>query len=302
MDKIKVTVICLTYNHVRYIRDALEGFVSQKTGFPFEVIVHDDASTDGTADIIREYQARWPGIIRPVFQSENQYSKGVRIPQTFIFPLVRGEYVALCEGDDYWTDPLKLQRQVEALEAHPEADICVHRAERRLDGRFKGWVAPAWRSGVIPADKVILGGGAGFCATSSILCRSSVYLEDTPMREVVTNDYVLAIQGSLRGGMVYLSEPMSVYRLGVEGSWTSRNKGEAKIANKETLMTMLTRLDEWTGGRHSGAVALRREMFRSDIFLKRRDYLRLYSPKRLGINLHRLRSALGRTLRRRALF
>lgn len=298
MDNVKVTVICLTYNHVSYIRDALEGFVSQKADFPFEVIVHDDASTDGTDGIIREYQAKYPGIIRPVFQKENQYSKGVKIPQTFIFPLVRGEYVALCEGDDYWTDPLKLQRQVKALEAHPERDICCHRAARRLNGRFKGWVAPRWRSGVIPAEEVILGGGANFSATSSIMCRSGVYLANTPMREVITNDYSLTIQASLRGGMVYLSSPMSVYRLGVEGSWSSRNIGETKIANKEVLMDMLSVLDVHTGGRYREAVTLRREMFRSDIFLKRRDYRSLYSLKRLGINIRRMRSAVGRTLRR----
>ena len=302
MDEIKVTVICLTYNHVSYIRDALEGFVSQKTGFPFEVIVHDDASTDGTADIVREYQARYPLLIRAVLQKENQYSRGVKIARTFIYPLVRGEYVALCEGDDYWTDPLKLQRQVEALEAHPEADICSHKAERRVDGKFKGWVAPRWRSGIITVEKVILGGGANLCATSSVMCRSKVYLENTPMRDIITIDYVLAIQGSLRGGMVYLDDPMSVYRFNVEGSWTRRHKGVNIIANKETLMRMLACLDEYTSGRCHKAIALRMEMFRSDIFLKQRDYRRLYSVKRLGINLHRLRSALGRALRSRALF
>ena len=160
MDKIKVSVVCLAYNHASYIRDALEGFLSQVTGFPFEVIVHDDASTDGTAGIIRDYSERFPDIIRPVFQKENQYSKGIPIARDFIFPMVRGDYVALCEGDDYWTDPLKLRKQVEALENHPDADICTHRATRRRKGRFRGWVAPAWKDCVIPVEKVILGGGA----------------------------------------------------------------------------------------------------------------------------------------------
>ena len=123
MCEVKVSVVCLAYNHAKYIRDALEGFVSQKTSFPFEVIVHDDASTDGTDLIIKEFQSRYPEIIKPVFQKENQYSQGVSIAQAFLYPLVHGEYVALCEGDDYWTDPLKLQKQVEALESHPESDI-----------------------------------------------------------------------------------------------------------------------------------------------------------------------------------
>ena len=300
--KIKVTVICLTYNHVRYIRDALEGFVSQKADFLFEVIVHDDASTDGTADIVREYQARYPGIIRPVFQKENQYSRGVSIPKTFLFPLVRGEYVALCEGDDYWTDPRKLQKQVRALEACPDADICSHKAERRYNGKFKGWVAPRWRDGIIPAEKVILGGGANLCATSSMMCRSEVYLKITPMREIIAIDYVLAIQGSLRGGMVYLNDPMSVYRMGVEGSWTSKYEGELVVNTKETHIDMLSSLDEATGGRFHKAIDLRREMYRTDISVRLRDYRGMCSIKRLGINLHRMGSAAGRALRRWSLF
>ncbi|MBQ1636007.1 MAG: glycosyltransferase family 2 protein, partial [Bacteroidales bacterium] len=138
-----VTVICLAYNHGPYIRDALEGFVMQKTAFPFEVIVHDDASTDDTPRIIREYASRYPDIIRPVFQTENQYSKGVPISQTFLFPLVKGRYVALCEGDDYWTDPLKLSRQVEALEANPGVDICTHKVLKTKNGSPHGYEGPA---------------------------------------------------------------------------------------------------------------------------------------------------------------
>lgn len=298
MDEIMVTVICLAYNHAKYIRDALEGFVSQRTSFPFEVIVHDDASTDGTTGIIREYQSAYPDIIKPVFQSENQYSRKVRIPQNFIFPLVRGRYVALCEGDDYWTDPLKLQKQVDALEACPGADICIHRAARRKKGRFMGWVAPAWRDRLIPVEEVILGGGANFSSTASILCRREVYLQQTPMREVITNDYVLAIQGSLRGGMLYLHDPMSVYRLGVEGSWSSRNKGKAKIPNKERLIRMLSVLDEYTGGIYHKAISTRIEMFRSDILMLNLDYLKLFSPRRLGINVQRFLSVSGRMARR----
>ena len=126
MDEITVSVICLAYNHEAWIRNALEGFVSQQAPFRFEVLVHDDASTDGTADIIREYQARYPELIFPVFQTENQYSRGVPVSLRFLAPRIRGRYVALCEGDDFWRDPHKLAKQVAALEAHPEVDICGH--------------------------------------------------------------------------------------------------------------------------------------------------------------------------------
>lgn len=125
-SKPKVSVICITFNHVDFIRQALDGFVMQKTNFPFEVIVHDDASTDGTADIVREYAKKYPDIIKPILQSENQWSRGVNISTEFIWPAVRGEYVAVCDGDDYWTNPLKLQKQADFLDANPDFAICFH--------------------------------------------------------------------------------------------------------------------------------------------------------------------------------
>lgn len=115
-DKPLVSIGCITYNHEKYIRDAIKGFLMQKTTFPFEILIHDDASTDGTADIIREYEKKYPDKIKPIYQMENQYSKGIPISATYQFPRARGKYIALCEGDDYWTDPYKLQKQVDFLE------------------------------------------------------------------------------------------------------------------------------------------------------------------------------------------
>ena len=118
-DKTLVSVACITYNHEKYIEDAIEGFLVQETDFPFEILIHDDASTDNTANIVREYAEKYPNIIKPIFQKENQYSKGKKI-----FPIVThlcaGDYIAICEGDDYWTDPKKLQTQVVFLEENPD--------------------------------------------------------------------------------------------------------------------------------------------------------------------------------------
>lgn len=121
-----VAIRCITYNHEPYIRDALEGFVMQKTDFPFVAIVHDDASTDRTADIIREYAAKYPDIIKPIYETENQYSKGdgsMSRMMNDVCVATGAKYIALCEGDDYWTDALKLQKQVDFLESHPD---CVY--------------------------------------------------------------------------------------------------------------------------------------------------------------------------------
>ena len=111
-----VSISCITYNHEPYIVQALNGFLMQKTSFPFEVLIHDDASTDRTADIIREYEKKFPKIIKPIYQKENQYSKGNRaILASFVYPRAKGKYIALCEGDDYWIDENKLQQQYEDL-------------------------------------------------------------------------------------------------------------------------------------------------------------------------------------------
>ena len=120
-NSITVTICCLTYNHENFIRQCLDGFMIQKTNFHFEVLVHDDASTDKTQEIIREYVAIYPDIIKPILQEKNQYSKGIRtILASFCYPKAKGKYIALCEGDDYWIDPLKLQKQIDFLENHPE--------------------------------------------------------------------------------------------------------------------------------------------------------------------------------------
>lgn len=111
-----VSICCITYNHEKYISEAIESFLMQETDFSFEILVHDDASTDNTASIVREYAEKYPDIIKPIFQKENQFSKGVEIDYKFNFSRAKGKYIALCEGDDYWTDPKKLQIQVAFLE------------------------------------------------------------------------------------------------------------------------------------------------------------------------------------------
>ena len=127
--EIMVTIRCITYNHELYIRQCLDGFVMQKTNFRFIAIVHDDASTDGNADIIKEYAKKYPDIIHPILQTENQHSKGFKEAKEMLINLcLQSKYVAYCEGDDYWTDPLKLQKQFDFMEANPEYAACFHPA------------------------------------------------------------------------------------------------------------------------------------------------------------------------------
>lgn len=125
MEKPLVSICCLAYNHEPFLRECFEGFVMQKTTFPIEVLVHDDASTDHSVDIIREYTEKYPDIFKPYYQTENQYSKGKGFVGLNInLERAQGKYIAMCEGDDYWIDPLKLQKQVDFLEENEEYSLC----------------------------------------------------------------------------------------------------------------------------------------------------------------------------------
>ena len=125
MSEVLVSISCITYNHSAYIRQCLDGMLMQQTTFDFEILIHDDCSTDGTDDIIREYASKYPQIIKPLFEEENQYQQGKPIGTVvWNLPRAKGKYIALCEGDDYWTDPLKLQKQVDFMEANEEYGLC----------------------------------------------------------------------------------------------------------------------------------------------------------------------------------
>ena len=114
-----VSVCCPTYNHERYIAEAIEGFLMQETTFPFEILIRDDCSSDKTASIVKEYADKYPTLIKPVYEKENTFSKGVK-PMPQLYKIAQGKYIALCDGDDYWTDPNKLQKQVNFLEENPD--------------------------------------------------------------------------------------------------------------------------------------------------------------------------------------
>lgn len=130
-----VSIICHTYNHVDFIEDSLNSFLMQKTTFPFEIILHDDASSDGTTKIVNKYAKAYPNIIIPIIQSQNQYSKGIK-PSTITFPIARGKYIAMCEGDDYWTDPYKIQLQASFLEENKHISICGHNSIKVHENRY----------------------------------------------------------------------------------------------------------------------------------------------------------------------
>ena len=211
-NRIIVSVQCITYNHEPYIRQCLEGFVIQKTNFPFEAIVHDDASTDGTAAIIREYAEKYPEIIKPILETENQWSKNDGSLGRIMGEASHGKYIALCEGDDYWIDPYKLQKQVDYLESHPECGLVYTSAYVREGDDISG--------------KVI---GQDVNAKEAMMIANPIPTVTTMFRSELSKQYVIDIEPGKRNWLMgdkplwhylrihsevkYLPDITSVYRV-----------------------------------------------------------------------------------------
>lgn len=254
---VKVSVYCLTYNHEKYIKNTLDGFVNQKTNFKYEVFVHDDASTDSTAEIIREYEMKYPHIIKGIYQKENQHSKKIRIVANFLISQMTGEYIAICEGDDYWCDNNKLQKQVDFLENNLEYSACVHNTNVIVmsSGETK-LMNPSIEPYDLEIEHVLLEGGSDY-HTSSVVYRMKyariVHSEQRPIffkKAKGMGDYPLAIYLTLEGKVRYLPEVMSVYRYGTPGSWTDRIKNVENFKNmRKSVIAMLNSVDEYTNYR-----------------------------------------------------
>lgn len=220
-----VSVSCITYNHAPYIRACLDGFLMQKTSFVFEILIHDDCSTDGTREIIEEYSKKYPDIIFPIFQTENQYSKGVRgMMARFNFPRSRGKYIALCEGDDYWSDPYKLQRQVDFLEANTDFSICFHNMKILNESNPSALEFTNSKDQESVSSILDLASKGNFMFTASVVFKKPKdgfpnWLTDLPI-----GDYAIHLFNAQFGKIKFLDQVMGVYRIHAGGVWGSFSK------------------------------------------------------------------------------
>lgn len=252
LDKIKVSILCITYNQVEYIEDAIESFLSQKTTFEYEILIHDDASTDGTSDIVRRYQDMYPDRIRAVLQKENQYSKGIPISSTFLWPMVRGKYIAVCEGDDFWTDENKLQKQFDYMEAHDDCAMCIHNGWNiSKDKKVVFYSKPLFLSPCkLGMEDAIKGLGIKV-VTNSYFYRSEIIRKPEPnfKRVAPTGDYVRVIINALYGYIYYMPDTMSAHRALAKNSLTEAwNKNPQRWYDYiEKQLRFLDCLDEELG-------------------------------------------------------
>ena len=259
-DNILVTVSCITYNHEKYIREALDSFLSQKTNFAFEVLVHDDASTDGTARIIREYAEKYPGVIKPILQTENQYSKGAKISATYVWPKAKGEYIALCEGDDYWTDPMKLQLQADEMLKRPECTVSIHMGEAVDEKTGERSVIRARKGdGYISTDELIYLEPSAYPA-ASIMLKNIDVLEAIKARQFYGR-HSMVLAYAAHGSIYYLDKCMCAYRKSVTGSWTENMRSqEAKRKHLFVMLGMFDEYNDYTNGRYSKSIGFQQSM------------------------------------------
>lgn len=215
-----VSISCITYNHDNYIREAIEGFLMQKTTFPVEILIHDDASTDKTASIVREYEEKYPHLIKPIYQTENQYSKRDGSIGRIQRGRARGKYYAICEGDDYWTDPLKLQKQVDFLEENPEYSGCSHQTRVIYSDGFKN--SHVFREKVNSKLELIDMLEIRKFHTASVMFRNSIIKKHEFPIDITAGDRAINLLLASYGPIRFIPEVMCVYRKGVGvSSWVT---------------------------------------------------------------------------------
>ena len=233
-NNIMVSICCIAYNHASYIRECLESFVTQKCDFVFEVLVHDDASTDDTQAIIKEYEAKYPHIIKAICQTENQYSK-IGSVSDINYERARGKYVAICEGDDYWCDVNKLQKQVDFLESHPDVGLCYAKAKcynesaKYFDGSI-GYALKGYeqllRNNRIPTNTV--------CLRNELL---QIYLKEllpaVKAKKWRMGDFPLWLYFASRLKLYFMDEYLGVYRVLPESASHSSNAKKRYLFEKD---------------------------------------------------------------------
>lgn len=255
MGDILLSINCITYNHEKYIADAIESFLMQKTNFKYEILIHDDASTDKTAEIIRKYERQYPGLIKPIFQSENQYSKG-NGKRIIILNQERalGQYIAFCEGDDYWTDPYKLQKQVEILEGDHSLAASFHKVEEVTTNKKKKGTyieVPYLKSNnKYDIYDIIRFDGRKIHLSSLVFRKEFFNTSNIPdfFYDSVVGDLPMMLILATRGEFYYFSDSMSCTRRDVPNGASQRLfKGtESFINSNNKIMECYNRFNEFT--------------------------------------------------------
>lgn len=259
-----VSVCINTFNQSAHIHDTIKSILSQKTNFSFEIVIHDDASTDGTAEIVSDYANKYPSKIRAILQSKNQYSDNPHKPFRICWDSAIGDYIALCEGDDYWIDQLKLQKQYELIE-RAGTDICFTNAYRLLRDKREEYFESGYNPGEVVGIEDLLRRGGGAMPTASILIRKTI-LQNLPgwFDSAPVGDFFIQILGTLRNGASYIADRTVVYRVQSQESWSSRRLrySESHIGQlADSYIEILSTIDFPENAQRDVNNAISRELF-----------------------------------------
>lgn len=297
MNKSLLTIVCVTYNHVTYIRDALDGFVNQITNFNYNVIVYDDASTDGTSDIILEYKDKYPDIFDIYIATENTYKKPIRekVLSELFDKYLEGKYMAFCEGDDYWTDINKLQMQVDFLENNPDCVMVGHSAmiENCMTGEKREYRVYD-ESRYITPDEIIVQYN-GNIPTASLVMRRDVYFYDAQFPKCDVGDWPRQLNALGKGKIYYINKIMSTYRYMAQGSWTCNMwlQLPKRIKHNLKMVDFIVRYNEYS--EHKYENSLRRKIciyLYSCLFdsgdMSKKQFMRIYKDSLKNLDISNL--------------
>lgn len=280
-EDVLVSVYCMAYNHVDTIKQTIESIICQKTDFAFEILIHDDASDDGTADIIREYAEKYPDIIRPIFQNQNRF-KDCNIYREYLNPIAKGKLIAICEGDDYWIDPNKLKRQAEFMLLNTDCSMTFHAVKQLTgDGKVSDF-RPLKSDGFVPVEQLIRRGGL-FCPTVSLMFRRDVIENWPKFREMADiYDYPLQLLSACMGRVYYFDFISGVYRFAVNNSWTAQRQNKVDIKHLENETSWVEEFNIYTCKKYEDAVNFHlahlyiteyRKSFDKSVKLKAKQYV-----------------------------
>lgn len=267
-----LSIWCNTYNHEKYIKDCLNGILSQKTEYEYEVVIFDDASTDGTTDVVRKYCEKYPYIFHAIIAKENTYNKTNRntIVTQMIKDNMRGEYVAICEGDDYWCDCNKIQMQLDFLIDNPEYMLSMHNAKRvNYLSQEIDLMKSDEPSHIIEPEELIEQ-KSGIWPTASMVGKKEVLICEPFFFECGIGDWPMQLYAIAKGKVYYFNNVMSTYRYMVPNSWSARttNGDLTGIIHSMKMVDFLFCYDNYTERKfHDYIVARINDFYYSNIFV-----------------------------------
>lgn len=271
-DSVKVSVLCIVYNHEKCLEKCLESLINQKTNFKYEIIIHDDVSKDGSRKIIEKYYEKYPDLIVPILETENQFSKGVDFVETYMLPKSRGKYITYCEGDDQWCDENKLQKQYDYMEKDPDCFMCTHNTvihdltKKHEDKLFNNWN----EIHVLTEDEVFLDWKVH---TTSFFYRKCS-LPEFAKKYFYLGDYVDLTLSYARGKVVSLPDTMSIYNICNENGLLKSMDDDEHIEYAQDRLVYLTEYNEWSNGKYSNYITKRIKFLKIEILKIKINYVK----------------------------